>query len=490
MNNKQNTASLRMRIWPVQGHEAKIFSLLGLIFFCVLFNNTILRIIKDTLIVTEIGAESINFLKGWIVLPAVILYALGYTRLSNTLSPAKLYFTGLIIFTVVFAVFGFLLYPLRDAIHPEPAVIKDLIASYPHFQYFISLYSVWSYCLLYTIAELWTAAGIHLLFWQLANEIVSTEQSKRFYTLFGVVGHAALVVAGLIIKYLHPSRNMCPSFTDMIYTVTGLICVVGLIIGFAYSKIRTIVSVKDSKVHSYKESKYCMPVLESLKYIVSSIYIRYITLIVICYGITVNFAEITWKSQVKKLYPCNNDFSDFLGDFYIYIGLTTTILMYAGRGIIRAWGWKVAALITPVILLLCTTCLFAVISSELSLIIASLFGVAPTIVAVFAGQIQNVLTKSTKYSLFDPTKEMTYLPLSSEVRTKGKAAVDVVGARLGKSGGGWIQQGLLIATAGSQLTIAPYLAAITLALIVVWVISISKLGERYFNMLKEKKITS
>ena len=41
------------------------------------------------------------------------------------------------------------------------------------------------------------------------------------------------------------------------------------------------------------------------------------------------------------------------------------------------------------------------------------------------------MTKATKYTAFDPTKEMAYLPLGSEERYKAKAAVDVVGARLG-----------------------------------------------------------
>ena len=99
---------------------------------------------------------------------------------------------------------------------------------------------------------------------------------------------------------------------------------------------------------------------------------------------------------------------------------------------------------------------------------------------------QNILGKGMKYSLFDPTKEMTYIPLDQELKVKGKAAVDVIGSRLGKSGGGFIQLTLLTLTAGTQMTIMPYLSGLILVIIMIWMGAVKGLSRLYSEKVQLK----
>ena len=59
--NGQEFGRLRRIFFPLYTYELKKAIPMGLMFFCILFNYTCLRNIKDSLIVTSGGAEVIPF---------------------------------------------------------------------------------------------------------------------------------------------------------------------------------------------------------------------------------------------------------------------------------------------------------------------------------------------------------------------------------------------------------------------------------------------
>ena len=206
------------------------------------------------------------------------------------------------------------------------------------------------------------------------------------------------------------------------------------------------------------------------------------------FGLASNLVDVTWKSQLKEYLPESNDYLAFMGRFSFWTGIATMVFIMLTKGIVRRFGWFVGAIITPIMLLVTSSLFFAFIflkgDSDASVLI---FGMSTVYLAVMIGAAQNILSKGMKYSLFDPTKEMAYIPLDQDLKVKGKAAVDVLGARLGKSGGSFIQFALLTITAGSQLTILPYLCGIILIVILLWMVVIKNLSRLYEGKVKERE---
>lgn len=488
--------TLRSFFWPVYAFELKKVLPMLLMFFFINFNYTILRDTKDSIIVTAAGAEAIPFLKTYGVVPCAIIFMLLYSKLSNILSKEKLFYTIITPFIVFFALFATVLYPNHEMLHFSssagylktilPVGMNGLIASYEN----------WTFSVFYIFAELWGSAVLSLMFWGFANDITHVSESKRFYTLFGIGANVAMLFSGPLIKYFSRISAGLPEGVDpwqiSLNWLMSMAVIAGLLVIAIYWWINRNV-LTDTRFYNpaeekkMKKEKPKMGIMESFAFLAKSKYILCIAILVIAYGISINLVEVTWKHQVKLANPNPNDYSAFMGDFSFFTGLVTIVMLLIGGAVIRKKGWGFAAMCTPVVIMITAGGFFTFILFRDTLDgVVSFFGVTPLILAVYFGMAQNILSKSTKYSFFDPTKEMSYIPLDQESKVKGKAAIDVVGARLGKAGGSFIQQGLMIfvpllatgAIVPPIELITPYIAVITIGVLIAWMYAVRSLSKQ------------
>ncbi|PKU72326.1 plastidic ATP/ADP-transporter [Dendrobium catenatum] len=467
---------------------------LGLMFFCILFNYTILRDTKDVLVVTAKGssAEIIPFLKTWVNLPMAVGFMLLYTKLSNVLSKEALFYTVLLPFIAFFGAFGFIFYPLNNVIHPTALADKLLAALGPSFLGPVAILRIWSFCLFYVMAELWGSVVISVLFWGFANQITTVEEAKEFYPLFGLGANIALIFSGRTVKYFSNLRKtLGPGVDGWAISLKGMMSIV-VLLGFVICGIYWGVNrfiVNDPSVPRTERKKKEKPKLgmgESLKVLISSRYVRDLATLVVAYGISINLVEVTWKSKLKAQFPSPNEYSSFMGDFSTATGIATFTMMLLGRVILRKFGWGVAAMITPTVLLLTGVGFFSLILFGEPLVpLLAQVGMTPLLAAVYVGALQNIFSKSAKYSLFDPCKEMAYIPLDEEMKVKGKAAIDVVCNPLGKSGGALIQQ-FMILTFGSLANSTPYLGGILLVIVLAWLGAARSLDSQFSPLAKQE----
>merc|ERR1712232_771903 len=480
--------------------ELKKFLPMVLMIFFFLFNYTIMRDTKDTLVVTAAGAEVIPFLKLWGTLPVSILFVLVYSKLSNVLKADTLFYTMVTPFLVFFVAFGYVIYPNLDLFRPDAfanAMQQGIISTLPSAMHptllkLVEVIRVWPYAIFYIAAELWGSMGISLLFWQFANQTTRTFEARRFYSSYAQLGNLALIASGVTIVFLSDIRNSVPEGTDA-WGVTlkylslsvGIGCVV--IMGTYYWIQKNVLTdprfydPKDVKGSKKKGKK--LGLKESFMFLVRSPYLGCICLMVIGYGMSINLIEVVWKSQLKLQFPNENDYSTFMGKFSASTGIITFITFTIGSNVIRRLGWRIASLLTPLMILITGGLFFTfvVFKSKLDNVLpfSVLWG------AVILGAAQNVMSKATKYALFDPTKEMSYIPLDQGSKIKGKAAIDVVGARLGKSGGGLVLQFILMF--GAIMDVVPILIIFVSIIVFTWIKAALSLSTLYHQKLKEQE---
>jgi len=77
----------------------------------ICFNYSILRNLKDSIVIPSSGAEIIPFIKMWALLPMAILFTVIFTKLSNRYSQERVFYLMMSVFLGFYAIFGFILYP-------------------------------------------------------------------------------------------------------------------------------------------------------------------------------------------------------------------------------------------------------------------------------------------------------------------------------------------------------------------------------------------
>jgi len=497
--------NIRTILWPIESSELKAFLPMAFLMFCILFNFSALRSIKDSLVVPSIGAEVISFLKLWLVLPVAIIFTIIYVRLSNLLQIEYIFYIIVSSFLSVYILFAFVLYPSQDYYHPSQAFIDALLLDYPHFQWFIKLLGKWSYAMVYIVAELWSAVVINLMFWQFANHIIATSQARRFYPMFGLIGNTGLILAGNILICFAGISDSSEDIQDALgYVVgfestlalqlmVGVITIFGIIAMCLFRYLNRVVlhdqEVKLFSTHDIHDTQTKLSFTESIRLILSSRYIGYIVVMIICYGLVINILEGPWKAKIRELYPTTIEYMTFMGRFNIWMGICSVSFMLIGSNLLRKYSWLISAMITPSIIGITGTMFFTfVVFPEYFSRTFSDIAFNPIYAAIIVGALQNILSKSTKYSLFDSTKEMAYIPLSRELRTKGKAAAEVIGSKLGKSLGAFIQSAIFtIVPMATFDSMSPLLMVVFIVVIMIWFIDVKKLNTEYTKLTIENE---
>lgn len=465
---------------------------------CLLFSYTTARIIKDTLLVSGSGAQAISFVKTFVVAPASIVSAIGIASVNKSMTRKNALIAIWMFYSIVFFIYAHLVYPYIDTLHMSEESILAWQAAYPSLKCFIAIIGNWSTTLFYTIADI---SGINILtfaFWQVAGQVtstLSTNDTKRIYgtysmygNIFGIItaGNAGTILAGFI-------QDKEILIRTRITLVSVALFAAALIYMYIYNYL--LVDKERDAAPVRGKSKPKLSLMDSLKMVMGSKYLLCLAVIILGYGISINLVEVTWKDSVKELYPNKADYMQFFDEFYVTMGTATFVTGIVGRFITNRLGWLGTALATPIVLAITSFLFyaFALLSnpgfvgkgiSDYVGMCCMAIGCTPLWIAVYAGYVQNILSKSTKYVLFDPSTQITYAPLEHDLKTTGKAAVDVVAGKSGKIVGSLIQSVLAMITGYSQQEMAPMLLLALVGVMIAWIVATISLRPLYYAELE------
>ncbi len=481
----------RNRLWPIRAYELKkILPLLFMKFF-ISFTYGVLTTMKDAFVVTAkgSGAEVIPILKGWIVLPIALGATLLYSKLSNIFRRSILFYGIISCFMGFVVLYGFVLYPNIDALSPHESadwLVEKLGVQNGHW---VAIYRNWIQSIFFVVAELWGGIVIFLLFWGFVNHICNFNEAKRCYNLFIAGGDMAQMFTGPLVCYF-TGKFIGEHFQMALQSLVMCVLFFGFMIMALHFLLTRKILKNDERLYQPEqknqpiETKTKLSLMESIRFIIKSPYLRCIAVMVIAYGLTMNLTEVTWKANLKLAYPETGAYQAAMAQVSSWVGFCSFIItLFAGGVLIRSFGWHFCAQ-TPPIVIGITSLLFLsfYLYPEWLSPITNMINLTPLMLIVLFGAFQNISTKVMKYALFDSTKEMAYIPLDMESKVKGKAAIDVVGARLGKSGAAWIQIVLIqIAGTGSVLSITHFLIPLIACTVVLWILSVRSLNKQFIQ---------
>ncbi|KAL6763616.1 TLC ATP/ADP transporter-domain-containing protein [Haematococcus lacustris] len=467
-------------------HATKVAAL-GLMFFSSTFIYTILQNLKDSIVVTTVGAEALPFLEAFVVLPISLLFFMLYNKLNKAVPDGWVYQAALSPLLLFYTLFATVLYPCAAQLHPTHMLDSLRTALPDGFAGLAGMLVHWSYSLFFASGELWGGVAISLLFWGLADEVCTMGEAKHVFPLLGFVANIGLVVAGAFIKAVNAKLAAQDHVLAVQVLLGTVVAVAGLLLGLktyvynnhmihdpaelaAKEAARAAKAAAKASGRGGQTSEAKGGLMQSLGVLRRSPKVGNLAVLVISYFLAQKLFDFAWKAQLRVFYPSAAAYQTALADVAQYTGIATMVGMACSKYVFHFGGWITAALATPITMGISGATFFAsAIAMQGG---ASMLGphAVSMLVAVgaVAGVVGRVASRAPKYSLFDPAKEMVYISMSKTDKNEGKATVDLLGSYFGKSGASWITQ-VLVLGLGSLSHALPIIGLVHLSVSLLWI---------------------
>lgn len=509
-NEQEATASAP---WPislfrVSKAERKMFFYMFFIFLIIAYIYSVLRDMKDAVVIERLEPASIVFLKSFFVTPVSIFAVVGLqywftkSRVTNVLRGMVYIFGGYFIFYAVIVL------PFQEKIEFNPYGTIDSFGdgkfAFRGLQPLYALllvFNFWTSSLFYITAELWGNLVLSLLFMSYSNDVLTFKQSLRFVPIFYIGSNIGLFFSGLTIllfcwvqdNYDYTVNRL---IINAIFLLCGLLCAIIIVLHrvLETSVLKKPIFIKDTEVKK-KKKKVKIGFVEGIKRMAQSKLLIQICFIVVAYNICTNLVDTVFKSTMKIASVKGNQAA---GSFVMkkqaqnqimIASIVIIILTTPFSQCLQKLGWFVVGAITPTFT---ATLAFFFLGlalyntatdgkNHMSLFNSLFIGKTNrSDLECYAGQIAVTTFKVTKYAFFDIAKEAISMRFDKENRPGYKAIYDGICGKLGKSGGGYLVMMLFMVTNSLDIReSAQYIFILLLIMSAIWLYSVKYLSGKY-----------
>lgn len=444
----------------------KTFSLMFSIMFLLNLNYTILKSVRKTLAIADLGgsASSIPFFELFGTLPGALLMAWLLTKLNQRFCIKKVFFVTLVLFISFFLVFAGIIYPKLLTLAKNDTTI---------------LIYKFSSLIFYVVGELWKPALIQILFLGFLNLNLNVDEAKKIYPSLMLGASIGAIIAGPITIFCNSNFLFshaplaAQKWTHSLLIMMFAISIIGLL---TFALFSLLSNHYKSNEKNY-ENERGFGLLDAFKQFFSSTKLKLIGWIVLADYIAYSLSEVLFFAILKQKYPLPSDYCSFLGYLsFTHSALTLFLAVIVAPYVFRRFSWVTCATILPFGLLIMEGAFFFVLCSKTPLLtLLNLSESSYITLLVIIGSTLFCVCRAVKYTIFDPCKEISFVAMPVESQLKGKLIVDGVCAKVGRGASSALSISFISISGG--LLASAYLSAITaIAIIFTLILSTSKLG--------------
>ena len=331
-------------------HRSRVFFLMFSITMLLNINFTILKSVRNTLAVVDlgIGASTIPIFELFGALPCSILMTWGLSLLMR-ISIHKVFLIAMAIFLGFFLIFAMGLYPALVSLRQKGEIGTGIL------QIFSMSF--------YVMGELWKPALASILFSGLVNQHIPLAEAKRLYAPLMLGGSIGAILAGPIVSFctsealwkyfLLSSEQWTHALILMMFVVT----ILGVITAVLYYQLWLYFSQRSKE--QVASSEHASSLKESIRLCFQVPHLRLLSWIVIADYIAYSLGEVIFLDVLKIKFPKACDYCNYMGTISAWTGILTVIsALFITPFILQRCRWVIAALATPLCLLITEGCFF------------------------------------------------------------------------------------------------------------------------------------